>query len=199
MIPIMLDFILNLDKRLFVLINSDWTAPWADLFFPFVTDLHKKDLVKLTMIPFIIAMFIWRRGWKKGCTIFIMAVLSVSLSDGIGNWAFKKTIQRPRPAHTEGLQVEVRAPFGGYSFVSNHATNMFNFATFTSVIFPPAAIPMFTLATVVGYSRIYNGVHFPTDVFAGAILGIITGILMARMCQRFMARFDETDTEAEAT
>ncbi len=195
----MLDFILNLDKRLFLLINSDWTAPWADVFFPFITDLHKKNPVKLIMIPLIIGLFIWRRGWKKGCTIFIMAVLSVSLSDAVGNWAFKKTVQRPRPAETQGLQVTVRAPFGGYSFVSNHATNMFNFATFTSVIFPVMAAPMFALAVLVGYSRVYNGVHFPTDVLAGAALGMILGILMARLCLKVMERFDETDNEAEAT
>ncbi|WP_413585980.1 phosphatase PAP2 family protein [Bdellovibrio sp. HCB274] len=195
----MLDFILNLDKRLFTLINSEWTAPWADAFFPFITDLHKKDPVKIVCIPLIIALFIWRRGWKKGCTIFVMAVLSVSLSDGIGNWGFKKTVQRPRPANTENLTVTVRAPFGGYSFVSNHATNIFNFATFVAVIFPVAAAPMMTLALVVSYSRVYNGVHFPTDILAGAILGIITGIVMARLCQRFISRFDEdTDNEAQA-
>ncbi|MBO9668691.1 MAG: phosphatase PAP2 family protein [Bdellovibrio sp.] len=191
----MLDFILNLDKRLFILINSDWTAPWADVFFPFVTDLHKKGPFKFTMIPLILALFIWRRGWKKGATIFVCAILSVSLSDGIGNWAFKKTVQRPRPAETQGLQVQVRAPFGGYSFVSNHATNMFNFATFVAVIFPVMTVPMFAIATTIGYSRIYNGVHFPTDVLGGAILGVIVGILCARLCQKVMARFDEEEKE----
>lgn len=195
----MFEFIINLDKRLFMLINSSWTADWADNFFPFITDLHKKGPFKFIMIPLILALFIWRRGWKKGSTIFVCAILSVSLSDGIGNWAFKKTVQRPRPAETQGLQVQVRAPFGGYSFVSNHATNMFNFATFVAVIFPVMTLPLFTLATLIGYSRIYNGVHFPTDVIGGAVLGVIVGIFCARMCQKLLARFDEQDKEEATT
>ncbi|MGZ3771835.1 MAG: phosphatase PAP2 family protein, partial [Bdellovibrio sp.] len=141
----MLDFILGLDKSLFVLINSQWTAPWADLFFPFITDLHKTVLFITVFVPLVLGTFIWRRGLKKGLIIFFFCLLSIGASDGFGNYAFKKTVQRPRPAETQGLEVKVRAPFGGYSFVSNHANNMFNFATFTSSIFPPAAIPAFTM------------------------------------------------------
>ncbi|WP_415063550.1 phosphatase PAP2 family protein [Bdellovibrio sp.] len=186
----MLDFILGLDKSLFLMVNSQWTAAWADAFFPFITDLHKTFFFKVFIVPLILGLFIWRRGLKRGLIIFFFCLVAVSASDGFGNWALKKTIQRPRPAETSGLQVQVRAPFGGYSFVSNHATNMFSFASFTSAIFPPIAIPVYTLATVVAYSRVYNGVHFPTDVLCGALLGCLFGILFAKLCQRLLAKME---------
>lgn len=179
----MFDTILGFDKNLFVLINSHWTAPWADAFFPFITDLHKSSVFAAVIVPTILALFILRRGLKKGLVIFFFCLVSVGASDGFGNWALKKTIQRPRPAETQGLQVQVRAPFGGYSFVSNHATNMFNFASFTSFIFPAAAIPTYTIASLVAYSRVYNGVHFPADVICGALLGCLFGIVFGRFCQ----------------
>lgn len=190
----MLDFILGLDKNIFILINSQWTAPWADKFFPFITDLHKTSFFTTVIVPTILALFIWRRGLKKGLTIFLFCLLSVGASDGFGNWALKKTIQRPRPAETQGLQVQVRAPFGGFSFVSNHATNMFSFATFTSFIFPPAAIPTFTLASLVAYSRVYNGVHFPADVICGALLGALFGLLFGHLCQRVLMKIHNDRT-----
>ncbi|WP_374034516.1 phosphatase PAP2 family protein [Bdellovibrio bacteriovorus] len=173
--------------------NSHWTAAWADQFFPFITDLHKTPFFKYVLVPVILALFIWRRGLKKGLIIFVFALLSVSISDGVGNWALKKTVQRPRPANTQGLDVQVRAPFGGYSFVSNHSTNMFSFASFTSAIFPPATVPLYTLATLVAYSRVYNGVHFPTDVICGALLGMIFGILFARLCKLILDRIKEEE------
>jgi undecaprenyl-diphosphatase len=186
----MLNFILDLDKKLFVLINSKWTAPWADAFFPAITDLHKTLIFKTVIVPVILALFIWRRGFKKGLTIFLFCVMSLVVSDAVGNWCFKKTVQRPRPANTEGLEVTVRSPFGGYSFVSNHATNMFNFASFTSAIFPPAAIPTYTIAVLVCYSRVYNGVHFPTDVLGGALLGLTFGLLFAWLCKLVLAKIE---------
>ncbi|QDK39577.1 phosphatase PAP2 family protein [Bdellovibrio sp. NC01] len=195
----MLEFILNLDKRLFFLINSQWTSPWADHFFPSITDLHKTLVFKLTVVPFIIGMFLWTKGLKKGFVVFIFCLLSVLISDGVGNWAFKKTVQRPRPAETQDLVVQVRAPFGGYSFVSNHATNMFSLATFISMIYPVVTIPLYALAFLIGYSRIYSGVHFPTDVICGAMLGIIVGIMFAKLCKRVMARLDRIDEEEAKT
>ncbi|WP_413569206.1 phosphatase PAP2 family protein [Bdellovibrio sp. HCB117] len=187
----MLDFLLSLDKNLLMLINSQWTASWADQFFPFVTDLHKTSFFKTVLVPIVLGIFMWRRGIKKGLVIFFLCLAAISISDGVGNKAFKKTIQRPRPGDTPGLHVVVRAPYGGYSFVSNHATNMFCFASFTAIMFPAAAIPVYALATLIGYSRVYNGVHFPTDVFAGALLGIAFGILFALLCQKILSKMDE--------
>ncbi|MGZ6452207.1 MAG: phosphatase PAP2 family protein [Bdellovibrio sp.] len=196
----MLDYILSLDKNIFVLINSQWTAQWADIFFPFITDLHKTFFFKTAIVPLILALFVWRRGIKKGLIIFTFCLLSVGASDGFGNFALKKTVQRPRPAETQGLQVHVKSPFGGYSFVSNHATNMFSFATFVSIIFPPATVPTYIIATLVAYSRIYNGVHFPTDVICGALLGVLFGFVFGHLCQRIILKTAAgTDSKSNPT
>src|SRR5690606_29528167 len=113
--------------------------------------------------------------------------------DGFGSQVIKNNVQRPRPANTEGLQVTVRAPFGGYSFASNHATNMFSFASFTGAMFPPAAPPLYLLAATIGYSRIYNGVHFPTDVLVGALVGCIFGLSLSRACRYTLTRLKEKE------
>lgn len=189
----MLDFILDLDWKLFRLINSIWTAPWADQFFPFVTDLHKTGPFKAIVPPLVLGIFIWRRGLKRGVLIFIFCILSLLAADGIGNHGFKKTIQRPRPGETAGLAVIPRAPYGGYSFVSNHSANMFAFASFTAAIFPPASAPLYGLALLIGYSRVYNGVHFPTDVFGGAVVGILSGLLMAFICRMILRRMESVE------
>lgn len=189
----MLDYILDLDWKLFHLINSVWTAPWADQFFPFITDLHKASLFKIIVIPLLLGLFMWRRGVKKGLVIFLFCALNLAAADGAGNHGFKKTIQRPRPGETAGLAVIPRAPYGGYSFVSNHAVNMFGFASFTSAIFPLATVPLYSLALLVGYSRVYNGVHFPTDILGGAILGIFVGLIIAGICKIVLKRMESIE------
>lgn len=174
----MLEYLISLDKRLFELINSHWTAGWADFIFPLITDLHKNNYFKTLFLPLFLLFLLWKKGLTRGFLIFVFSFLCLGLSDGVGNWLFKKNFQRLRPPDTQGLVVTVRAPYGGYSFVSNHATNTFALATFISLVLPQAAGLLLSIALLVSYSRVYCGVHFPLDVICGALLGVFVGHLM---------------------
>lgn len=188
----MFDWLLHLDYSIFTQINSVWTAPWMDDFFPFVTDLHKTSAFKIVVPLFLISLFIFRRGLKNGLIILLFTLMSLGMSDLVGNHGFKKTIQRARPFNNPEIQAVQRSPAGGYSFVSNHATNNFAFATYVSSFFPASRIVVFTIAATIGYSRIYNGVHYPSDVVAGAILGTLIGILMSRACRKTLQKLNSS-------
>ncbi len=101
----------------------------------------------------------------------VLMVATIGLADFSANLLFKKTFERPRPAATEGLYVVQKAPASGFSFVSNHAVNMTCFAVMMAFFFPGYATFFAFIATLVAYSRIYNGVHFPSDVVVGALYG----------------------------
>lgn len=121
--------------------------------------------------------------------MFMSLILALSVSDLIGNHLFKKVFERKRPGDVSNNSVIVRSPYGGYSFVSNHATNMFCIAKFSGDLVPQLRLPLYAAAFVAGYSRIYNGVHYPTDVFAGALLGYVIGLIFNRLCKLILLRF----------
>lgn len=182
-----MDFLLNLDKSLLHLVNAVWTTPFLDAFFPMITDLHKLLWFKIVIVPFMLMLF-YVRYKKPGLLIFVGLILSLGLSDLIGNHFFKHNFERLRPADVPGNTVIVRAPYGSFSFVSNHATNMFNLAKYTSEFVPAARIPFYAAALLICYSRVYNGVHFPTDVIAGALLGWLVAWMMSTLFKRLVEK-----------
>lgn len=160
---------------IFHLINRDWISSYTDHFFPLITDLHKSPYFLTIALPGLWAILFFYRRATCFLTFFFL-IFATSFSDFFGSQVIKKLVQRPRPFDTIPETIQ-RCPAGGFSFISNHAMNIFTFCTFLGLVFPKARWPLFLLATIVSYSRIYCGVHYPIDVFAGGILGIGVGAL----------------------
>jgi undecaprenyl-diphosphatase len=181
-----MDKLIQLDHTLLFYINNLWSNSFFDALFPGITDLHKTLIFNLVMYPLFIGLFYWKYK-KQGFLIFFGLILCLGFSDIFGNYAIKKNVQRPRPADTPGVEVIVRSPSGGFSFTSNHATNMFALATYTTR-FIPGMWPTYIFAALIAYSRVYNGAHFPLDVIVGGILGTLWGFLFSALLKKILKR-----------
>jgi len=116
--------------------------------------------------------------------LLVLITLLFFASDRISSGLIKPFFLRLRPTHDPeiGTLIDtVRNYRGGmYGFVSSHSANAFAIWSFTALLFRNYAYSLVMLlwALLVGYSRIYLGVHFPGDVFCGALLGISIGVLV---------------------
>jgi undecaprenyl-diphosphatase len=109
-----------------------------------------------------------RSAWTRGVAI-------TAVCYGL-NYAVKRTVRRRRPV-LEGLP-PLSPVISNYSFPSAHATTSFAAATAYSSAAPPAAPLLYAVAAALAISRPYLGVHYPSDVIAGATLGTLTGKLL---------------------
>lgn len=180
----MLDFLLNADYWIFNQINNVFTLSALDTFFFWATDLHKTIYFKIIIVPLVAFLFI-KKYKREGVTLFLILLLSLGINDFLGG-KIKRFIERERPENNPSISVTKRSEAGSYSFYSNHAANMFAFATYTTHFIPQAKIPVYAFASIVAYSRVYNGVHYPSDIFAGGIVGYLWGLFFSGLAQKLL-------------
>jgi len=179
------DYLLKIDYSLLHLINTQLASAWGNSFFPNITDLHKILAFQLIAYPLLLLTY-YLKYKKKGVALFFGLVFTLTLNDAFGGNVVKKYFQRPRPFQNQEIEVLQRSPAGGYSFYSNHAANMTAFATYTTLTLPALAYFSIPAAILVSYSRIYNGVHYPSDVFCGALVGLFFGWLISQLARKYL-------------
>ncbi|NSW94345.1 MAG: phosphatase PAP2 family protein [Bacteroidales bacterium] len=173
----------QLDKQLFLYLNS-FNSPFWDRAMSIISGIA-------TWIPLylVIMAMLAVKYRKKFFILLIFIIIAVTLSDQL-SVLIKNIVLRLRPCYEpslEGLVHNVNGRCGGkYSFVSSHATNSFNVAVLSLLLIRKRwfSAGIILWAAVVGYSRIYLGVHYPGDVLGGASLGMLIGWSVYNMYYR---------------
>jgi membrane-associated phospholipid phosphatase len=113
---------------------------------------------------------------RRGTWLLTAALVPVSMG---ANYLVKISVRRRRPA-LPGLPAIGREP-GTYSFPSAHAVTSFASATAIGALLPDARKPILGAAALMAATRPYLGVHYPSDVVAGSVIGRVIGSAFARI------------------
>lgn len=182
------DSVREWDVAGFHLITINLQNGLFDSLMPFITDKWNF----LAPLALLLLYLIFFRP-RKELILAMSAAALVLLADGTTQ-ILKDMVQRIRPCHVFQQINLLHGAIctGSFSFPSNHASNTFALAAFISYNYRRLAIPSFLAACLVGYSRIYLSTHYPTDVLAGAALGMLLGFTVAMAARRLM-RFSQAD------
>lgn len=131
---------------------------------------------RLGLVWIAIALVLALR-WRRP-SLFLTVAIGDAADDLLAELG-KVIVRRHRP-----FEHQLGPPTSSWSFPSGHSATSFACATVLSAFAPRWRVPFFLLATLIALSRLYNGVHYPTDVVAGALLGVLTALLLLEAARR---------------
>ncbi len=175
----MFDPLKQFDYQILHLFNVDWGDPTLDQFWLLITQLHKQMLVQFVVFPVLLLglLYIYRGHAIK---LLLALALALGIADAVSYRVVKAQVNRPRPFQNPEISSWVRkvGQAHGPSFPSNHAANAFAAAAVLAWYFSGGSYFFYIFAPLVALSRFVLGVHYPTDVLAGAGLGLFVGFLI---------------------
>ena len=195
----MIEEILRLDSKLFLYLNNLGTSKF-DIFWISLSKIEANILMYL----FLILLYFYIQKIRPKLIyifyfIFVIALM-ITITDQGAN-IFKDSFKRLRPCYNESIIDSLRLVKencgGKYGFFSAHASNSFSLAIFFGLLFINRIryIIMITVvyASLISYSRIYLGVHYPIDIIFGGFFGIFVGFVMYSFVYlKFLKFFDKT-------
>lgn len=175
----MVDFLYSLDVALFYVVNHTLQNGIFDVLMPWVTDINKHWSGRITIL--VVWIFLLTRAGTAGRTAALLLIPSFLFSDQLNSSVLKFMFDRPRPCHVLS-DVRLLVPCGsGFSFPSSHAVNNFSAAVVLAAFLPRWRWAFFGWAVLISCSRVYVGVHYPSDVLGGATVGTACGFLLVMM------------------
>ncbi|MFD1315059.1 phosphatase PAP2 family protein [Namhaeicola litoreus] len=180
-----MDKLINSDKELFIYLNGLGNESW-DPFWVAATNM-------LSWIPlFLFFIYLMYRffGLKKTIALVVIVALLITFSDQFAN-LIKYSVGRLRPNRDPEINTFIRILKNNksFSFFSAHAGTSMAVTTFVYFTLRKKikyAGLFFIWPLFFAYSRIYIGVHFPLDILAGGIFGVITGILFYKVSLKIL-------------
>jgi undecaprenyl-diphosphatase len=192
----MLDRLIGIDQDITLWINGFHSA-WSDPVWMFFSDVR----IWFPAYGIIMAMMIYRLGWKKGLIVLLSCILTVVLTDQI-SYHIKEGVDRLRPYYTtEMLQRGLHWPLNRssfFGFFSGHASNTFGFAICSFLGFRLNdrtcryriyGLGVFIWAFLVALSRVMMAAHYFGDVTVGMLFGLSVGLLMAGIAHAVIRRW----------
>lgn len=169
-----MDFFYTIDLVVFYFVNHTISTGFLDKFFSIITDVHKWYIAYL-----ILAGIAFFKGGTRGKIVVISLIVLITFSDQTGHKILKEAFQRIRPCNALADALTPIGCSGSFSFPSNHALNNFAAATFLVRFYPSYKWIFLVVAFLIALSRVYLGVHYPSDILAGALIGSLFGYLFS--------------------
>ncbi|MDL2231865.1 phosphatase PAP2 family protein [Porphyromonadaceae bacterium OttesenSCG-928-L07] len=184
----MLETLQQTDQNVFLALNGIASPFWDQFMWLFTA--------KLTWVPlYAILMFVMWKNFKLGAFILsvITIILVITFADQICGSLIRPLVARMRPSNpnnpiSEFVYLVNEKRGGRYGFPSCHAANSFALAFSVMLFFKRLILSSFFFiwATINSYSRIYIGVHYPGDLIAGLIVGLIGALLIYLVFRRLI-------------
>lgn len=163
---------LELDLNIFYFINHTLKNSFFDVIMPVITN------IKYWRIPLILAwLALMMFGGKKEREVGILCIIAIAFTDIFTAKVIKQYVHRIRPCF-DYSDVHQLVGTGNFSFPSNHAANNFAVATLIFLYNKKISLIFLSLGLLIGFSRVYVGVHYPLDVLAGFFFGIYNGLII---------------------
>ncbi|EDY20180.1 phosphoesterase PA-phosphatase related [Chthoniobacter flavus Ellin428] len=188
-----------MDQKLLFLINRQWIGPTLDRIMALFSSFDAWVLPMLILI----ALLLWRGGFRTRAFVLCAGII-VGINDGAISNSIKHLVSRPRPyqsidgvrqvdlgkakprmlAVAKPLKIKLSAAapdlqdLAGRSFPSSHTINTVSVALLATCFYRRRGWLAFIPAALVGYSRIYCGSHWPSDILASIFIGLGATLLL---------------------
>ncbi len=182
----MADFLYSIDLNIFYFINHTLSNPVFDKFFTLITNV--KNWYIAYIILWCIAFF---KGGRIGKIAAIGAIFVITFSDQLNSSLLKNLFERIRPCNALTDANALLGCSGSYSFPSSHGVNNFAIAVFFYRLFPKLKWVLLVSAGLIAFSRPYVGVHYPSDILVGALLGWGIGYLFSLLALKINDYFEK--------